>query len=101
MAPETVTITPDGLIGTAHPGTLAPMLTPGFTAIVASNDGITWTEIGRIDGLYLHQIRQLDDRHFIAAGNQTEPTEEGLTVPSSGIWAIELSEDIASSLNSQ
>lgn len=101
VAPETVTITTDGLIGTAHPGTLAPMSTPGFTAIVASNDGITWSEVGRVDGLYLGQLAQRDDGQFLATGNETEPTEEGFTVPSSGIWDIALSEEIASSLSSQ
>ena len=101
VAPETVTITPDGLVGTAHPGADAPMLTPGFTAIVVSNDGITWDEVGRIHGLYLRQLRQLDDRHLIAAGNETELTEEGLTVPSSGIWEVVLSDDIPNLLETR
>lgn len=98
VAPETVTITPNGLVGTAHPETNAPMMTPGFTAIVASIDGITWSEIGRVDGLYLQQLRQLDDRHFIAAGNVTEATEGGFTVPSLGIWELGLSDDLADML---
>jgi hypothetical protein len=101
VLPETITITPDGLIGTAHPGTFAPSMTPGFTAIVVSSEGVSWTEIGRVDGLYLRQIRPLDGTRFIAAGNETEPSEEGFTVRSSGLWEIELSEDIASILNSQ
>lgn len=106
VAPETVTITADGLIGTAHPGTLVPTLTPGFTAIVTSNDGITWSEIGRVDGLYLRQLAQMDNGQFIAAGNETEATDEeeatdeGVTVPSSGIWNIELSDDPADTLGS-
>ena len=101
VAPETVTIISDGLVGTAHPGAAAPMLTPGFTAIVASNDGITWDEVGRVHGLYLRQLRQLDNRHLIAAGNETEPTEEGFTVPSSGIWEVVLSDDLPNLLESR
>jgi hypothetical protein len=76
-------------------------MTPGFTAIVVSSEGVSWAEIGRVDGLYLRQIRPLDDTRFIAAGNETEPSDGGFTVPSSGLWEIELSEDIASILNSQ
>lgn len=101
VLPETITITNDRLIGTAHPGTFAPSMTPGFTAIVVSSEGVSWTEIGRVDGLYLRQIRPVDDTRFIAAGNETEPSGEGFTVPSSGMWEIELSEDIANILNSQ
>lgn len=98
VAPETVTITTDGLVGTAHPGTLVPTLTPGFTAIVTSIDGVTWSEIGRVDGLYLRQLAQMDNGLFIAAGNKTEATDEGFTVPSSGIWEVGLSDDLADML---
>lgn len=100
VAPETVTITTDGLIGTAHPGTLAPTLTPGFTAIATSNNGVTWSEIGRVEGLYLRQLARVDDGLFIAAGNEIKTSDEGLTVPSSGIWKVELSDDVADTLGS-
>ena len=100
VLPETITITPDGLIGTAHPGAQAPWLTPGFTAIVASNDGITWSELGRLDGLFLQQLRHIDNRLLISAGNETEPGDEGFTVPSSGIWEIELSRNLAELIDS-
>ena len=101
VIPETITVTPDGLIGTAHPGTFAPAMTPGFTAIVASSDGISWSEIGRLDGLFLRQLRHIGGRLLIAAGNETEPTVEGFTVPTSGIWEIELSRDLAELLDSE
>jgi hypothetical protein len=101
VIPETITITPDGLIGTAHPGTFAPSMTPGFTAIVASDDGISWSEIGRLDGLFLRQLRHIDGRLLIAAGNETEPSDEGFTVPTSGIWEIELSRDLAELIDSR
>jgi hypothetical protein len=75
-------------------------LTPGFTAIVASNDGITWSELGRLDGLFLQQLRHIDNRLLIAAGNETEPGDEGFTVPSSGIWEIELPRNLAELIDS-
>lgn len=102
VAPETITVTPEGLIGTAHPGTLAPYVTPGFTAIVASSDGISWNEIGRLEGLFLRQLRYIDNRLLIAAGNETEPNDEGfVTVPSAGIWEVALLHDLTELLDSR
>ena len=102
VAPETITVTPEGLIGTAHPGTLAPSVTPGFTAIVASRDGISWSELGRFEGLFLRQLRHIDDRLLLVAGNETALNDEGfVTVPSAGIWDVTLSQDLADLLDSE
>jgi hypothetical protein len=77
-------------------------VTPGFTAIVASRDGISWSEIGRFEGLFLRQLRHIDDRLLLVAGNETALNDEGfVTVPSAGIWDVTLSQDLADLLDSE
>lgn len=61
---------------------------------------VVWsgTPVSDDPSLYLRQLTPVDNRLFIAAGNETEATDQGFTVPSSGIWEVGLSDDLADML---
>jgi len=93
IAPETITTTSDGvLVGTSHPGEMAPYIEPRFTAIVVSTDGISWQEIGRFQGVALGKLKETGPNLFLASGKEVENEGSG-RVPSSGIWKVQLTEN--------